>query len=87
MGALGVKDLQIVNNIKMYPNPAHDFIIIDTNEQLSSAKIYDISGKLMLNPTFLSNKIEIGSLPSGNYIVEIFNKSGKLITNKKMIKK
>jgi hypothetical protein len=79
------------NSLKIYPNPARDFITIETNGVVignANVKIYDLNGRLLLNkPLDLSQnqQIDVSNLNRGLYVLKIvntnFNLSKKLIIN------
>ncbi|MDN5479767.1 MAG: T9SS type A sorting domain-containing protein [Chryseobacterium sp.] len=68
---------------RIYPNPASDFIRIETDEDLKEVNIYAISGQKVL--TGNTAKINIQALKAGIYLVEI--KTSKNTMVHKMIKK
>jgi hypothetical protein len=86
-GALSVKENSKDTSLKIYPNPVYNFIGIEGSNKSSFAKIYDLSGKLIMTTVISSNKIEVEMLSTGSYILEIFDKTNKLIETKKFIKK
>lgn len=53
----------------IYPNPANDFILIDTPEKVKEVNIYSVSGQKVM--TSQETRISIQSLSSGLYFVEI----------------
>ncbi|GGG54082.1 T9SS type A sorting domain-containing protein [Epilithonimonas arachidiradicis] len=57
------------NNIKIYPNPAKDFINITSQKEINSVEILDQSGKRISESREL--KINISNLPKGIYILKI----------------
>ncbi len=74
--------------LKLYPNPVQDVLNIDnqSGDEITGISIYDITGKIVLQETKSGlNKINLGRLPKGNYIVRI-NLKDKTVT-KKLIKK
>ena len=75
--------------ITMYPNPATDIISLRFDD-LSKLKvtIYDVIGREILSKLLeKSNKnIDISSLGSGTYIVQITNENNEKITKKLIIK-
>lgn len=65
----------------IYPNPATDFIIINTEAVImEDVKIYDMTGKLVAVRClqFGDNRIDISEIPSGVYIVT-YGRSRKLV--------
>lgn len=70
--------LQANNQFIIYPNPVKDFISLKGLSEHSTIHIRDVSGrsisKRSINP---NDKIDISSLPSGIYVLEVFesNKS------------
>ncbi len=70
--------------INVFPNPTSDFINIKSNESINSVKFYAASGTLVKTENSNSSKIDISTLPKGNYIISIETKTG--IVTKKFIK-
>lgn len=65
----------------IYPNPATDFIIINTEAVImEDVKIYDMTGKLIAVRClqFGDNRIDISDIPSGVYVVT-YGRSRKLV--------
>lgn len=85
MDHLAVSDV-IKNEVNVFPNPASDFINIKSNESIKSIKLYDIKGSLIKteNSSDKTLKLDISSLPKGNYIISTETESG--IETKKIIK-
>ena len=71
---------------RIYPNPANDYIIIESEKSDLTVEIRDVAGKL-LNRTVLQdfNKINIRNWASGIYFVSVIEK-GKIIDVQKLIK-
>ncbi len=67
-------DNQVVE-VKIYPNPAYDFITIENlNVQVQNLRIFDITGKVCLSSiTIKDNKIDVSDLSNGLYFIEINN--------------
>ncbi|MDP1728396.1 MAG: T9SS type A sorting domain-containing protein [Bacteroidota bacterium] len=58
------------SRLKVYPNPSHGILNVETHSPIQKGKIMDISGKEML--TFSnSNSIDISILQPGLYILEV----------------
>lgn len=62
-----------VDNIQIYPNPANDFVTIQTQEKPSSLEIYSMTGELVFTPvmTDQSNAIDLRNLSPGTYLLRI----------------
>ncbi|MBK1897447.1 BspA family leucine-rich repeat surface protein [Chryseobacterium paridis] len=82
---LSTSDVLTHNEISIYPNPATDFIYIKNAKGFGSYKIFDVSGRIVLQNSLNDEKINISSLTKGNYILKIISKdkiqSLKLIKN------
>ena len=64
----------ISENIKIYPNPIIDNLIIESsNNKLITIRIYSLNGEEVFYNDLhsLNNKLDISSLPSGLYILKI----------------
>ncbi|PNW28740.1 T9SS type A sorting domain-containing protein [Formosa algae] len=73
-------------SLSLYPNPSYDFITFKTDQHISSVKIYDTSGRLMINiPDVESNTINISKLSLGHYIAQI--RVNNTLISKQLIKK
>lgn len=74
------------NTIAIYPSPASDYIVIETNtpsDQNEIISIYNIQGQLVHEQVLLEMKsrIDVSNLTKGIYIVH-YNKKGNHITKK-----
>ena len=84
---LGINDFDLENNFKIYPNPASDFVIIETNSgENAKVNIIDASGHVILIKELqtASAKFDISELPAGLYLFQISNDLGSV--TKKVIK-
>lgn len=59
----------MVNELRVYPNPAIDYLYINGN--FSSAKLINIGGRIVISTT--ENKINVQDLPKGVYIFKSRN--------------
>jgi hypothetical protein len=61
------------SDIKVYPNPASDFLIIETNDvnKIINIEIYDLQGKSVQNWDRNELNIDVTALKSGVYILKI----------------
>lgn len=69
-------DNQLSGSIKIYPNPAKDWLHIDAEQDNFDVRISSASGSLVLQEKFAgarSGDMDISSLPAGLYIVEVIS--------------
>lgn len=84
-GALGIDAVELSKNaFVIYPNPVKDYLNIKSEKNISSIKIYDLSGS-MLKSFNHTNSININDLKSGVYLVQVQDESG--VTNTQKITK
>lgn len=62
--------------VEFYPNPTKDYIYFSEKEGNLDIKIYDVSGKLVLDLKKVKNKINVTSLIKGSYIATYVAKDG-----------
>ncbi len=75
------QDPLAVNNrapmlFNLHPNPATEFVQIDTQEEIQEIKIMDLTGKLVYSATSPDTKINVSHLANGAYIFHISLPSG-----------
>jgi hypothetical protein len=79
-----------VNNIRLYPNPVDNILIVDLGNLSGKAtiKIYDINGRIVIdqsaNPGI--NRLYTNKLSSGLYFVKVIENNGNLIYNQKIVR-
>jgi photosystem II stability/assembly factor-like uncharacterized protein len=66
------------NTVSIYPNPATDFLTIDTKEAIETIEIYSNLGQLVKTET--ATNFSIADLNSGVYFVHVTTEKGKSIT-------
>ncbi|MEJ5049090.1 T9SS type A sorting domain-containing protein [Chryseobacterium culicis] len=68
---MSVKDSKAASReISLYPNPATDFLTVNSNTKVKSIQLYDETGKL-IRTEVNNNKIEVKGLSAGVYMVNI----------------
>jgi len=70
------------NQINIYPNPANDILKIETNEKLLNIRLFDNLGRTQITNTVNDNHINISSLKSGLYYLQIETLNGRQETHK-----
>ena len=81
---LGITDLGLL----IYPNPAKDIVNIDSELAIDAIRLFDFTGKMVLDKTYDSEKtveVSLEGLPKGVYIVEI-GEVGYQVTTVKIVK-
>lgn len=70
-------------DLKIYPNPVKDELIVDLNSKDYHVIIFNMAGQFMSKQEHLSGKsiINVSDLPIGQYLIRI-NSSGELLTEK-----
>lgn len=76
---LATNDVGSKSTLSVYPTLAKDIVNIKTNDKIEKVQLFDISGKLI--STTKSNSINVSSLSSGVYIINI--KTDKEVVSKK----
>ena len=84
LSALSTKENVLENDISFYPNPASDFIYFKNLKDAVSYKIFDNSGRIVLQDNLDENQIDIRMLMKGNYIIQLKTKNS--VKNFKYIK-
>ena len=72
-----------VSKVKIYPNPASDYVKIDNVKDFKFARIIDMSGKIVKESK--ETQINLESLPKGQYLINIVTE--KEVFSKKILKK
>lgn len=83
VGTVGITGASDQNPIVIFPNPASEYIYVNTNELTSQINIFNISGVLVKSvrfdaPSQSSSKIDIHDLKPGVYFVKT-NKNSELV--------
>lgn len=73
-----------VDAISVYPNPTTGHLKVD-GENILRTEVLTISG--MSVGSYTDNQIELGNLPNGMYILNIYGKEGLLKKQKIMLTK
>jgi len=77
------ENILIEDKLKFYPNPSNNLLTIETINTYDPIFIYDLSGKIIMTCSDLSEKIQIdiSSLESGVYLISQSKKTYKLLKN------
>ena len=91
---MGIGNLQTVDDLTIYPNPAHNALHLTFNSserQDIYCHIYSIDGKLLLSDKWngiegkQDKTINVGSISSGVYLLELKNKDNETFRQKIII--
>ena len=79
-GTIGVGENIAVANVSIYPNPANDFIMIETENE-TEIKIYSVSGQMVLRQSISegTNTIDVSKLNSGIYFIDLEGVMNKVV--------
>jgi hypothetical protein len=82
-GVTGINDIQTESALQVYPNPTAGELNIETDGQIRTIQIFNVSGKQV----FETNQIhfDIAHLPAGTYIVAVQTERG--ISRQKIVKR
>lgn len=69
-------------SIKIYPNPVTDVLYLESDEDVKTATLFDISGRTMKTNSGNVKQINVGDLPEGFYYLKATTQSGKQSTHK-----
>ncbi|WP_185290473.1 T9SS type A sorting domain-containing protein [Chryseobacterium lactis] len=72
------------SEVKVYPNPASDFIKIQSEAKVTAWELYDLSGKMVLKGE--GNTIDVKSMVKGAYALNITLEKGTRVTKKIIVK-
>jgi hypothetical protein len=86
---VGITNYALEDKVSVYPNPAHHYLVISSEEGVSISRyaLYSIDGKLLLNVTVdnSSVRVPVDNLANGIYFLEIVCDEG--VITKKIVKK
>lgn len=89
--SVGITEQLTSLNIKLYPNPAADYIVLEIPQEFDMkqtiAEITDISGRKMQSVVLSGYKpyLYTGDLPAGLYLLRLINKEG--FVSKRFVKR
>lgn len=91
---IGIEEVEAPLNIQLYPNPAHDAITIDLQEEIRTvdARILDLSGRVVKSQQLVNsgaNKVQMSvtDVARGNYVLNVLLDNGSEHSFKFMINK
>jgi hypothetical protein len=79
-------NLEIANKFILYPNPTYGTLLIESNDRVSEAGIFDIKGSLVSFQSVRNQQIEMKDFAAGTYIIKMITEGRKTII-RQVIKK
>ncbi|MEN8965960.1 MAG: LamG-like jellyroll fold domain-containing protein, partial [Polaribacter sp.] len=76
-----IENSPLQDKIELYPNPAHQMLTILGTEMLS-AKVYDLSGRMIKSARINNNILDVSSFGNGVYIIELKDSQGNFQRSK-----
>jgi hypothetical protein len=66
--------------IKAYPNPAGDFVTVESTTTGLTLRLFDLLGRQVLSDSALNGieQLQLSHLPAGTYLLEVFDELGRL---------
>jgi len=76
-------DNLIIKNLKLYPNPGKDFIMLETNAtKKTDLSIYNLYGQLVYSDKIVKTRIDVSNWSAGTYIARTQDQSIKFVVIK-----
>ncbi|AGC77535.1 putative secreted protein (Por secretion system target) [Nonlabens dokdonensis] len=72
----------LFENIKLYPNPTHSNLFIESQEELQSMEFFDLSGKRLFSSKYHVDKINLERFSQGIYLIKLTSIDGDVLTRK-----
>jgi len=86
---VGVNEITRANSIKAYPNPFHDYSVIELNNSGESfVTLSDLTGRVVRsysNPDVSQLRIERGNLTQGMYFISVTDKDNQNTATSKLV--
>jgi lysyl endopeptidase len=83
---VGTKSLSPKSNLTVFPNPANDFLTVETGgELISGIELYAMTGQLLLKqkPNQMDVQLDVRSFQNGMYMLKVLTSKG--ITTKQIV--
>lgn len=78
ISGIGVGTIAGMEQVKVYPNPANDYIMIEGAEQGTAIRLLNVLGQDMARPMSIGDHetVSLKDLPAGNYMLVLIAKNG-----------
>jgi hypothetical protein len=79
LGNTSVSEHNKDSELKIFPNPTGDFLMIDVDgEPLRAVSVYDVEGKLVISKRFVaSGVLDVTSIKPGSYLLRVEYADGR----------
>ncbi|SIQ02192.1 Por secretion system C-terminal sorting domain-containing protein [Chryseobacterium sp. RU37D] len=78
---LATAETNISRDVSIYPNPAADYITVQSKQKIAGVEIFDVSGRKILSSD-KTDRINLSSLLKGTYILNVKKADGTSSTHK-----
>lgn len=78
----GVTEVSTLDNVHVYPNPAHDFLYFSASHPAVKIDIIDISGRFLTGFNTTKNSLDVSGLKSGIYQLRLVFADGNSVVKK-----
>lgn len=76
-----IQKISEMENISVFPNPAVDFININSTDEIQSVQVFNLIGQLVLQENY-NQQIDVSNIPSGGYILKLKKLDGNYLVGK-----
>lgn len=76
---LGVGEVSESLDIRLFPNPAANYVVIESDDAMNELSVVDATGRLCLKKDLhgeLQSGLDISSLPAGMYVIRVSSQRG-----------
>ncbi len=77
-----INEVATLDNVHVYPNPAHDFLYFSASLPAANTEITDLSGRLLIRKRHPQNQLDVSALHSGLYQLRIISENGQVAVRK-----
>lgn len=78
----GITNVSSNNNIRIYPNPANEYLLITCDEQMETTEVYNVTGQQVIFIKGQITKLNTAPLAAGVYTLRIKNSNGNTAVKK-----
>lgn len=75
-------------DVKVFPNPAEDFIKVTSDKRIRKVEIYNLVGRVVKSYAYRPNQqYAISDLPKGVYLIRIVGANDKVLVTRRVSKR